>query len=96
LEAGSVDQPRIYSLGSINADFQCRADEPLQAAKPIRPSVRASGWRHDPLAAQARLKHALAGRVEIVAIDKGDRRALFFVLELTRRRRVCGGRKETE
>ena len=31
--------------------------------------------RNDRLAAQARLKHALAGGVEIVAIDKGDRRA---------------------
>src|ERR1700733_13468561 len=30
---------------------------------------------HDRLAAQPRLKHALAGGVEIVAIDKGERRA---------------------
>src|SRR5271168_3070648 len=30
---------------------------------------------HDRLAAQPRLKHALAGGVEIVAIDEGDRRA---------------------
>ena len=29
---------------------------------------------NDRLAAQARLKHALAGGVEIVAVDEGDRR----------------------